>query len=436
MFRALIPFSLALLSTLNVVAEDQITLKNKNIFIGKVVALNDGIIELKTPHSASPLKVLNDGLLQLHFADTDQSELPKDSQILHLHNGDYFPGNITQLSETHLSFQTWFAGTLEVPRTMIQSLNFGMTPQRIIAQGPKNISDWTQGRNSSWEIENGIMSSSRDGFVGKDFALPESFIFGIHFNSNDSPNFRIHLCSDGLDETSKKNSDSYMIAINRNGIDVKRVIPAKSKGPSYRTLITHSSKLESARGKNTRLELRVNRKDRSIQLYLNGMKLEQGIDPSDPPSGTHVLFESLSSGRNSTMISNLIIQEWDASTRLNRLEPREADDLDTLSVEDGDRFSGQITGYDPDSPDHFFTVKSPLSPEPLQIPLAHCTVLYFTKADSSPPSKGQYQLDLRSGGQLTISDIGLGKEQLTATHPWLGDLQIDRRIMNSISKGK
>ena len=45
-------------------------------------------------------------------------------------------------------------------------------------------------------------------------------------------------------------------------------------------------------------------------------------------------------------------------------------------------------------------------------------------------------LDLRPGGNLTLSGIQLGKEKLTATHPWLGEIRIDRRIMSSISKGK
>jgi hypothetical protein len=37
---------------------------------------------------------------------------------------------------------------------------------------------------------------------------------------------------------------------------------------------------------------------------------------------------------------------------------------------------------------------------------------------------------------LTFSGIQLGEKKLTATHPWLGQLKIDRRIMRSISKSK
>lgn len=425
---------LAFTATLPTFAEDQISLKNKDLFVGKVVALKDGLIEFTTTHSASPLKILNKDLVQLNFSETDTGELPKNSQILNLRNGDNFPGNVVSLSETHLGFETWFAGTIAVPRTMVESVHFGVTPQRTISSGPKNIQDWAQANDGGWTLRDGTMSSSRSSIIGKNLDLPESFIFRATIGWNKTPNMRIHLCSDQLKPIDKKTSNSYMIAINTGGIEVKRVMPKDAPGPEYRTLITHLTKLQELGDKKIRLELRANRKTRTLQLYLNGIELERGLDPAEPPTGTHVLFESLSTARGSTLISNLVIQEWDSATQVQRLEPRAADDNDTLSVDDGDRFSGKIIGYDAAAPS--FTVKSPLSPDPIRIPIENCSVMYFAIGENIPPSQGQYQLDLRTSGQLTLSGIRLGKDQLHATHPWLGELQINRRIMRSISKGK
>jgi hypothetical protein len=81
-------------------------------------------------------------------------------------------------------------------------------------------------------------------------------------------------------------------------------------------------------------------------------------------------------------------------------------------------------------------VKTPLSPDPISIPLENCAVMYFTKGENSRKSTGQYNLALRTGGKLTLSGIQLGAEKLKANHPWLGKLEIDRRVMQSISKGK
>jgi effector-binding domain-containing protein len=111
-------------------ANDQISLKNGDLFFGKVIALKGGLIELQTPHSEAPLKILNKDLIKLNFsADYSEKEtpdeLPKNSQELYLRNGDSIPGEVVGLTPTHLSFQTWFAGLLEIPREQIDSVFFG-----------------------------------------------------------------------------------------------------------------------------------------------------------------------------------------------------------------------------------------------------------------------------------------------------------------------
>lgn len=436
MRRSLIPLTLALASAFPAVAEDQISLKNQDLLIGKVIALQDGVIELTSPHSETPLKVINKDLIQLNFAKTDTGDLQKNSQILNLRNGDRFPGQIHSLTETHLGFTTWFAGPLEIPRPLVNSVHFGVTPQRTLSRGPKNITDWTQENNGGWTIKDKVMTSSQASFIGKNLDLPESFIFGVNISWKNSPSLRIHLCSNQLKPTEKAQRNSYLLNLSSHSIEVKKIIPKKGTAAAEFTLITHPIKLQELSKKSIRLELRANRQNRTIQLYLDGIELGKGIDPKTPPTGTHVLFESLNTTRGNTLISDLIIQEWDASTQLQRPEPREHDARDTLSVEDGDRFSGSIINYDHTSTSApFFTVQSPLSPDPIHIPLTHCSVMYFAEGETQP-SQGDYQIDLRTGGQLTLSDIRLGEKKLTATHPWLGDLQIDRSIMQSISKGQ
>ncbi len=437
--RLTMPRLLALLSlcVLNhVAAEDQITMENQDLFIGKIIALKNDFIEFQSPHSAKPLKVLNKELVQLDFKSQDSGTLPKNSQILHLHNGDQLPGEITLLNETHLHFHTWFADTLEVPRHLIDSIHFGVTPQKLISKGPKRISDWTQDQAGGWTLRNGALISSKSSFIGKNLNLPRNFIFGAQIAWKNTPNLRIHICSDQLRPNEKETSNSYLIAITRNGINVKRVMPKNAIGPSYQTLITHATNLLALPSKTIRLELRANRDTRTLHLYLNGHELEQGLDPAVPPTGTHVLFESLNTTRSNSRISKLALHEWDTSTQLLHLEPRESDKVDTLSVSEGDRFSGSITSFQTQDSSPCFTVKSPLSPDPIHIPLSHCSIIYFAKSQKNPPSDSHYRLDLRTGGQLSLSNILLEQEELSASHPWLGKLQIKRQAMGSIYKNQ
>jgi hypothetical protein len=144
----------------------------------------------------------------------------------------------------------------------------------------------------------------------------------------------------------------------------------------------------------------------------------------------------MSSGSSDNSISNIIVNEWDTTTQLLRREPRAEDEIDTLSVDDGDRFSGRILSYNPQDPNKPFIVQTPLSPNPVSIPLENCAVMYFTKGTDIPKSKGQYRLALRTGGKLSLSGIQLGPDKLKANHPWLGKLEINRRVMLAISKSK
>ncbi|MEJ6581229.1 MAG: hypothetical protein QNL33_01460 [Akkermansiaceae bacterium] len=426
----------SLFITGNLLATDLVTLKSGDVFTGEVMALSDGIITLDSPHSDTPLKVRNENLQRLKFGETSTDELPKNSQVLNLRNGDTMPGQIVGLSDTHVSFQTWFAGQLEIPRNQIESLFFGVTTQTTIYRGPKDLVDWDQGNESRWEFDEGRLRSRDRGTIGKDFKLPANFIFSTRFTWINSPNLSIHLCSDSITSAGEAGSNSYLLYANSQGIQIRRVTPQENGRPQYKTLITYDAPLRDIKEQSVEIEVRIDRSGRMLQLSINGEALAPGFDPEAPPTGTHIVFESLSSGRRDIQIEDIHIQEWDTKTQRFRAEPRADEKSDTLTVDDGDRFSGKIVSYDPTSEDKGFVVTSPQSQQPITIPQENCSVMYFSKQESTPESKGEYRLDLRSGGGLTLSEIKLGAQNLEANHPWLGQMTLDRRIMSSISKGQ
>lgn len=417
-------------------AQDLVTLKTGDVFSGEVIALSDGIITLQSPHSQKPLRVKNEKLKKLNFGEQSTGDLPKDSQVINLRNGDSMPGKIVALSDTHVTVQTWFAGQLEIPRSQIESLFFGVTPQTTIYQGPNDLSNW-EGNNNEWELTSGRLSSRDRGTVGKDFELPDNFIFSTRFTWENSPNLRIHLCSDSVTKVGEAGTNSYLLYINSQGVQIKKVSPNPSDTSRllYKTLVSYESRLRDINSQSIDIELRVDRSNRMIQLSIDGEEIAPGFDPDATPTGSYIVFESLSSNRRDAQIEKIHIQKWDTKTQRFRAEPRANDESDTLTVDDGDRFSGEIISFDPESPEQLFVVRSPQSEQPFSIPLQNCSVMYFAKEDPLPESVGEYRLDLQTGGSMTISDIKLGGQNLEATHPWLGQISLDRRIMSSISKG-
>jgi hypothetical protein len=201
-------------------------------------------------------------------------------------------------------------------------------------------------------------------------------------------------------------------------------------------LLTAPISFRANKGKASEVEVRIDRSARMIYLYVDGTKIGEGFDPLQAPEGRCAAFESLSHSTGDLRVSDLTVEEWDTQTQRLRVEPRAGDDLDTLTIRDGDRFSGRMTGFDPSEGNEQFFLKTDLSPEPLTIPLKHSAVLYFARDPETESAIGRYQLNLRVGGSLTLSEIQLNPDTLTASHPWLGKLQIDRRVMQSITKSK
>lgn len=434
MFR--LPLFLGLVLGVSSYAEDLVTLSTGDVFTGEVEALADGIITLRSPHSETPFRVRNANLQRLIFRNTDTSDLPKDSQMINLRNGDTFPGELTSLDGTNLTFRTWFAGELELPRTQVQSLFFGVTPQRSLYLGPQSLSEWDQGKERLWEFHEDRLRSTDRGTIGRNFDLPGNFIFNFRFSWQNTPNLRVHLCTDSVTQPGETKYNGYLVSVNNQGVTVKRVNPDAKGNSQYQDLAAYPLQLRDHQSQSIQIELRIDRDNRMFRLAVDGVEVAPGFDPAPPPRGGHIAFESHSSGRRDVQISEIQLQEWDTKTQRFRSEARTNEQTDTLTVDDGDRFGGEILSYDPASEEKTFVVKSPQSDEPISIPLQNCSVMFFTKPEGIPDSQGEYRLDLRSGGSLTLSAIKLKDQFLEATHPWLGKMTVDRRIMSSIGRAQ
>lgn len=431
----------SLLATSTVVAQDQdkLTLGNGDLFLGKVIALEDGLIELKSPHSKTPLKIINKSLQRLSFGSLKQSPgdegaLPVNSQEIVLGNGDRFPGELMALDEENVIFQTWFTGDLPIKRSQIQCLLFGKTPQKAVFRGPGELDQWEMDNSRSWSIRDQRLIARQRSSIGRDLNLPENFTLRSKVTWTESPSFRIHLCSSEPSVESDSANGSYLVTFGTSSVQLQRILEGKDGGKIYQRLFNNEVFMRTLGAKDVDIELRVDRSSSMVYLYLDGRKAGQGFDPNEPPRGSSVIYDSQSHSSSNLIVEGIEVDEWDTSTHNLRLEPRAGDEFDTLSVEDGDRFSGEILSYDPTEDNESFSIKTSLSPEPLTIPLAHCAVMYFAREPEEEATKTRYQINLRIGGKLTVSQITLGPDRLTATHPWLGTLKIDRRVVESITK--
>ena len=421
-----------LIVTLSASAQDVVTLKNKDTFLGKVIELKDGIIELTSPHSESPLLIPNDNLKNIQLTNNGNTELPKNTQKVTLRNGDNFPGELITLDDTNLGFQTWFAGTLQIPRAQIASVQFGITPQNLLYAGPENIKNWQQPSHEPWRIRKNTLSSNSSGSISKNIPLTQNFIFTTNINWQRNNQFKINLCTTLDASSDDRVKDGYQVYISRNGINIFRLQTEESSSTRTQALISSQVKLGEFQYRDSKLEVRVNRDNNSVRLFLNGDELGYGIDPNTPPTGTSISIECSSS--NSATLSSITVTDWDTVTSHQYLEARASEDTDTLTAQDGDRFTGEIQNYNPEQ--NTLTVLTPLSPEPMQIPIEHCSIMYFAEGSDLPKLNGAYRIDLQNESYLTLTSLQLGAKKLIAQHPLLEQINIDRTIISSIKNSK
>lgn len=436
-------FSLSLLALpLSLFGQDRVILANGDLFTGQVIALEQGSVTLKSPHGVEPLQIPDENLLELRFGQSSEEEqenapLPLDSQEVRLGNGDRFPGKVMSFDGQQLVFQTWFAGDLSIARPEIGTLHFGITPQKVIYEGPSDLGNWDLETRRTWELDDGELLAQNRGMIGQDVNLPKNFIFRATTGWEQSPNFRLYLCSGEPVVPAESPGDCYRLTANSREVTLHRCV-AETEDQEKQTLelFTAPLRFRGTKRNASEIEIHIDRSSRLISLHMDGVKIKDGYDPGPPPAGSSFAFESISHSQGNLRVGAIKVEEWDTRSRRVSSEPPATTDLDTINVGDGDRFSGRITAYEPTPSKESFSLKTDLSPEPLTIPLQHCTSVYFAQDPEMRSAEGRYQLNLRTGGRLTLSDIALSRKTLSGTHPWLGRLEIDRRVMQSITKSK
>ncbi|MEJ6727662.1 MAG: hypothetical protein QNK83_00640 [Akkermansiaceae bacterium] len=429
-----LPILVILLAAPFLSAQDQVVLKNGDNFSGTVVGLSEGFVKLQSPLSDTPLEIKSEQLKGLSFKEVSPGDLPPHAHQLNLRNGDVIPGHVTGLDGTTLQFKTWFAGPLSVPRSQIRSLFYGVAPQRLLYQGPTSQEEWDS--SEDWEFKNGALTSTTKDDISRDLELPDSFIFRFNLKWENSPNVRIYFCTDA--DTSEDNENGYYLNFSSRGGELFRVLPSEDEDKPQHQLNLGSSNKRSSdfTSRQCTIELRVDRASRRIHFYLDDQLQGSFLDPHPAPEGSKVIFYSASSVRRQITISAIKLREWDAVTQRLRFEPRQDEDNDTLTTDDADRYSGQIIKRIATGDTTALEVKSPLLPQAIQIPEARTSILYFKKGDLPAESHATFKLDLASGGNLKLSDIQLSKDQLSGTHPWLGKITLDRRVVSEISLNK
>lgn len=408
---------------------DELTLSNGDILSGTAQEVTaNGRLTFESPNMGSPLAVRSSALETLRFAFLPPGDIPQ-SERVELRNGDSLPGEILGLDDEALEIRTWACGDLLIPRSAISSVHFGVAPHDLVFQGPGKESGWQD--NENWVFRGGSASSSSRGTVARPDFLPRQFILRFQLDWETNPNIRFYFCDDYLERSGQ--ADRYFFQINTNGLFLHR--QAANSKRSWHPLWTSHRRPPSFPDQSVEIELRVDRDSRLIYIYIDGEAELRQHDPIGTiPTGSGIMLESLAGGEMKNIISSIEIYEWDAVSQIHRTEGHTNPDADAIVTGESERYEGSVQSLQGTGDDRSLLIKSPHSDDPVRIPFDALSVLYFRNPPKEAPEVGsaRFRVKLAALGSLSLTNPRLTPENLSLTHPLLGEVVVRRDALVSL----
>lgn len=425
-FHRLAAFGLLALAT--AARADEVTLEGEARLEGKVTAIGEGgATSLDSPLSAEPLALRAGSVRKVVFADTEEAATQGSTRVK-LKSGDVIPCELKSLDADSLTVVTGFSNDLKIPRTALSSLELGIIAQKPIYSDAKDLSGWN---TTAWKFKDDSFVAGSSGSMSRKFELPDQFILHFRLSWKGQPNLRVFF-SDPL-ETGGSQIDRYFMQFNNAGFALQR---QNSTGRTYIPFVNLARRPDSFQDSQIEIEVRVDRTQSMVWLYLDGNLEGRFNDPAAAPKGGGIVIESNAGNDSEQHISDFRLMAWDATGDRHRTEERGDKKSDSLIDSEGDRYSGHLEslslGADSQATLMF---KSPLLEKVMSIPAKRVSTVFFADgpapADATPAS---LLLKLRDGGRIRVDQCTFSGDNLQVRHPVLGQLPMKRSSILSIEQ--
>jgi hypothetical protein len=281
-----------------------------------------------------------------------------------------------------MQIETFFAGSIDVPRSAINLIQFGMRPRKVIYHGPQSEADWLI--KDHWRFESKRYVADGTGTLAKTFDIPGSFALRFRVSWRNTPNLRVYFADDLL-ETSGK-ADRYFANFGSGGFELKR--QQRDDGVAPLPMASIPRDPSSFPDSSLEVELRVDRKLAMVHVYLNGEFVEKYHDSlNSAPTGQGIMFESKVSGEDAQFLDSIDIREWEPAADRHRSEPRGDESEDVVITRSSDRGKGRILGMKTVNGESLILYKGPHTSEPVELPVDDVSTLFFQRAAEREPAK-------------------------------------------------
>jgi len=402
---------------------------------GTTQSFRRDVIVFQSPMTSSPLHIKGNSLDVITFPHSNQQELLH-SELITLTNGDTLPCNIRSMNQDQLTLSTWYAGDINIDRSHIRSLRFGIEERKVIFIGNEPPKEWTS-KHGDWELINNT-DYRGTGFLAQKLELPKDGRCKFDLSWQQRPNFAFRFCAEkGADRNAvQTKQNTYEFILNSEGIQIYRYPADKSEPRRLMRLTAMDESLKTSfKNKKINIELQFIRSENLLTLHIDSQLKGYFEDPLSVPDGNYIIFNNRSSLPSECVVSNIEVTSYTNSTQ-PRFDPESEASIktDILNDNEGDSISGKLIAIQPDETDKLIiTLDIKHSEDKLQVPEHRLSSLYFAKDEKADPTpKGDYLLSLKDGGNLHVTLPKMSLSHVLADHSILGPLQLSRASLKSI----
>jgi len=164
-------------------------------------------------------------------------------------------------------------------------------------------------------------------------------------------------------------------------------------------------------------------------LFLNGEPEGEFIDPIPAvPEGSGVTLVCNTQNGSPQEIRDVEILEFDDTRGRHHSEERGDLKSDSLISREDDRWGGRLLDVRKSADGTVFRFKSDFQKDPLEIPEADISTVFFAAKDAGEINKEAHPFVLRlhGDGELHVSSCLFDDDKVTAVHPLLGQMKFSR----------
>lgn len=432
--RALVIFGVIAAATSLPAPADSLLLNGDERLSGTVRAINkDGTVLLDTPLSPDPVALKADSVRKVLFSEKDGGAV-NGNCLVTLANGDSLPGVIEEIDGQNLVLASGVTGRMVVPRAAVAALRPGLNHPTVIYSGPDDFEGWSRNKESAeqWSTEKRVFRVQGASSVSRKLELPNQFIIRFKLAWRNSPNFKCSFAAAGDQESDAQ--DRYYFQFNSAGMELKR---EAAVGKRYTTITSLNRLPQQFNGRQVTVEIRVDRSERVLQLWLNGELEGKWKDPlAKAPDGGVLVFTSNAGENEMQTISDLEVMDWNLKNDRRPGGERGDKTKDALLGTEGERFSGSLLQTRKSEEGLLYVFKNAFQENPIEVPEAAISAIYLAETPEGADSldKGVFNLKLQGGGSLRVSECTFTADEVEVVHPLLGSMKLKRAIVAAFER--